>query len=379
MKMRIRCEAAFAVLIVLVMFSYLPRMVSADYCFVYELQDHPNGSITYRLNVAVSESLQEYYSEKSHILISENDFGKFVTPYTLKPIADCLRGIYNDDEDFANGVLMVVHQITYEATRLPKYPVETIVANKGDCDLFSYIAVSILKAGNVNVVLLYYASEDHMNIGVSLPHEPNSARGAIDYVFYNNTKYYMAECTGGDWQQGWRVGECPDELKGATPQVITLENCEQSAPEQISASYGILKPSAVSLDVSSTFLIQGTKVTLSGLLSPPVENMSVTIYVKINGLPWSVLSMDNTDSSGRFTYVWVADVTGMCYLRASWSGDVDYASADSPTRTMTVLPWFLIGLLSLTAILAVIGAVAFLMARHTRLEVSEPKPPEVPS
>ena len=116
------------------------------------------------------------------MLISTNDFATFVTPYALKPIADCLRGIYSDDEDFANGVLMIVHQIPYEDTSLPKYPVETIVANKGDCALFSYIAASIMKAGGLNVVLFYYESEDHMNIGVGLSHEPNYARGKIDYA-----------------------------------------------------------------------------------------------------------------------------------------------------------------------------------------------------
>jgi hypothetical protein len=172
------------------------------------------------LNVAVSESLLEYYLEKSHILISTDDFAKFVTPYALKPIADCLRGIYSDDEDFANGVSMIVHQIPYEESKPSKYPVETIAANKGDCDLFSYIAASIMKAGGLNVVLFYYESEEHMNVGVSLSHEPHYARGAIDYVLHDGTRYYMAECTGGNWQEGWRVGECPDDLKNATLKTV---------------------------------------------------------------------------------------------------------------------------------------------------------------
>jgi len=297
----------------------------------------------------------------------------------LKPIADCLRGIYSDDEDFANGVLMIVHQIPYEVIRPPKYPVETIVANKGDCELFSYLTGSILKAGGLNVVLFYYESEEHMNIGVSLSHEPHWARGAIDYVLHDGTRYYMAECTGGNWQGGWRVGECPDDLKGATVQVVTLENCEQSAPGQVTASYKPLATSTVSLDVSSAFLIQGSSVTLSGQLSLPLQNGTITIYIKANGLPWSELGTASTDSSGRFAYVWLSDVSGICYLRASWSGNEDYASADSPTRTVTVLSWFFIALLSLTVVLVSFGAVVFLMSRQTRSELSEPQPPEIPS
>jgi hypothetical protein len=371
MKMKTKVELALVVLIVFVAISCLPPSVlCTSYVFSYELLDHPSGHIHYNLNVAVSESLLEYYAEKSHMLISTSDFASFVTPYALKPIADCLRGIYTDDEDFANGVLMIVHQIPYEETIPPKYPVETIVANNGDCALFSYIAASIMVAGGLNAVLFYYESVNHMNIGVSLSNEPQYARGDNYYVLHGGTKYYMAECTGGDWQEGWRVGECPDDLQNATLQVITLENCEQSAPGQVSASYKTLAGSAASLDVSSSFLIQGTAVTLSGVLSPPLQNASVTIYIKANGLPWSQLSVISTDSSGHFTYVWLAEASGICSLRASWSGNGDYASTDSPTRTVTVFPWFFIALMDLIVVLASVGAGAFLMSRRKGPDVS---------
>jgi hypothetical protein len=380
MKMKTRSELALVLLIVFVALSCLPpRVLSANYVFSYELLDHPGGNVHYSLNVAISDSLLQYYAEKSHMLISTSDFATFVTPYTLKPIADCLREIYSDDEDFVNGVLMIVHQIPYEETIPPKYPVETIVANDGDCALFSYIAASILKAEGLNVVLFYYESADHMNIGVSLSNEPQYVRGDSYYVFNNGTKYYMAECTGGDWQEGWRVGECPDDLQNATVQVITLENCEQSAPEQVSASYNALAASAASLDVSSAFLIQGTAVTLSGTLSPPLQNATITLYIKANGLPWSELCVISTDSSGCFAYVWLAGSSGICSLRASWSGNGDYASADSPTRTVTVLPWFFIALLVLIVILVGVGIVVFLMSRHGGQEISVPQPPEIPS
>ena len=378
--MKTKFEAALVMLTVFITLSLSFQTVfSANYAVVYELLDHPGGSIHYSLNVAASESLLEYYIEKNHALISNNDFAQFVTPSALKPIADCLWRIYSDDEDFANGVLMVVHQIPYEETRPPKYPVETIVANKGDCDLFSYIAASVMKAGGLDVVLFYYESEEHMNVGVSLSRNPNFSRGTVDYALHNGTRYYMAECTGGNWQDGWRVGECPDELKGVTLQVITLENCEQYAPGQVSTSSKSLAVSTVSLDISSAYLTQGASVRLSGQLSPPLQNKTITIYIKANGLPWSELSRVATDSNGWFKYVLIADVSGICYLRASWSGDDGYASADSPTRTVTVLPRFLIALLSLTVILMGVGTVAFLTSRRRRSEFSEPQPPQIPS
>ena len=134
---------AFLIVIVLLTICYLlPSGFSENYSQSYQLLDKPDGSTYYRLNVTVQQSLYEYYTEKTHSLISNNDFAKFVTPYALKPIADCLFEIYTDDEDFVNGVLMIVHQIPYEETPA-KYPVETIVENKGDCDLFSYVELQL--------------------------------------------------------------------------------------------------------------------------------------------------------------------------------------------------------------------------------------------
>jgi hypothetical protein len=377
--MNSKLSRTLVVVTVLVTFSYLfPYCLSETHSRSYQLLDSPNGSMYYRLNVAVSQSLYEYYHEKSHRLTSNHDFAKFVTPYALEPIAASLWEIYTDNEDFANGVLMIVHQILYNETLPVKYPVETIVENKGDCDLFSYIAASIMKAGGLDVVLLYYENEAHMNVGVYLSDAPHDVRGQAYYVTYNNIWYYVAECTGGNWKYGWRVGECPDDLKHASPEVITLENCEQWAPGQVSASYETLGSSAISLAVSSTNVIQGSTITLSGQLSPHLQNVTVIFYIKINNLPWTVLDTVTTGSNGRFAYAWNAEVAGMCYVRASWSGDNDYAGADSPIRNVMVLSVFFILLLGITVILVCVGTVVFLMSRRSRQEVQEPQPPEVP-
>jgi hypothetical protein len=364
--------------IVLLIISYmLPRGFSENHSQSYQLLDKPDGSTYYRLNVTVQQSLYEYYTEKSHSLNSNSDLAKFVTPYALKPIADCLLEIYTDDEDFVNGVLMIVHQIPYIETPA-KYPAETIAENKGDCDLFSYVAASIVKAGGLDVVLLYYESQAHMNIGVSLSHVPHDAKGQAYYVTYNNIHYYVAEVTGGDWQNGWRVGECPDELKNAPAQVITLENSEQTTYGQVSASYKTLISSTISLIISPTFLIQGGAITLSGQLSPSLQNRTVTIYIKINNSPWKVLDTITTNHLGYFTYAWNIEDNGICYVRSSWYGNNDYAGADSPIQTVTILSTFFVLLLAVTLILVCLGMVVFFISRQTRLEIQEPQPPEIP-
>jgi len=364
--------------VLFIIFYLLPYGFSESYSQSYQLLDEPNGATYYRLTVTVQQSLYEYYIEKSHRLSSNSDFAKFVTPYALKPIADSLLEIYTDDEDFTNGVLMIVHQIPYEATAPVKYPIETIVENKGDCDLFSYIAASIIKAHGLDVVLLYYESQAHMNIGVSLSHVPHDTRSQAYYIMYDDIRYYVAEVTGGNWQNGWRVGECPDDLKTAPVQVITLENCEQWAPGQVSASYKTLVSSTISLSISPTYLIQGGAVTLSGQLSPALQNKTVSIYIKVNNSPWIVLDTVTTNYGGYFTYVWNSETAGICYIRASWSGNDDYAGADSLIQTVTILSTFFVLLLVITLILVSVGIAVFFISRQTQPEVQEPQPPEIP-
>ncbi len=378
--MRTRLSKTASVAAILLAFSSLCiSCFSQNFFCNYQLQDTADGSFFYSLNVGVPESLFEYYVGKDHRLRTDHDFAGFVTPYALQPIADSLAEIYSDDEDLTNGVLMIVHQIPYNETLPSKYPVETIVENRGDCDLFSYVAASILTAARLDVVLLYYESESHMNIGVHLSHPPRDAREQVYYVTHNNIQYYVAECTGGDWQNGWRVGECPDNLKDSSPEAVTLEDCELWAPGQVSASYETLARSTISLTASSVFTIQEGNVVLSGQLTPNLQGQTVMLYLKTSNLPWTALQAVTTQAEGRFEYIWKPDFAGICYIRASWSGNRDYAGTDSPTLNVIVLSSLLIFLIVIVVALVVLGTIALMASRRGAQGIEEPMPPEIPS
>jgi hypothetical protein len=137
--------------------------------------------------------------------------------------------------------------------------------------------------------------------------------------------------------------------------------------------------STMSLTASPTYLIQGNSVTLSGQLSPVSQNATVTIYVKTNSSPWAELTAVTTDSSGRFTYTWVPEDSGIGYVRASWSGNDYYAGADSQTQALTVISVFFVALLGFMLFLVVVGIAVFLISRKTTQEVPAPQPPEVSS
>ncbi len=347
----------------------------------YELLDHPGGSTHYRLNVAITQSLLEYYEQRSHSLNSMNDFGKFVTPYAVEPIATSVRKMCKDDEDFSNAALMIVHQIPYQATIPCKYPVETMMDNAGDCDLLSFVVASILEAGGLQVVLLYYdgGTEAHMNIGISLPQPPQDTRSNVHYVVYEGNRYYVAECTGGDWQAGWRVGEYPEDQGLESAQVISLENIDDPHAGQVSASYENLEASAISLAISPTILMQEGTIALSGDLNPPIENATITIYTRMSGSPWKAFDTTQTTEGGHFSYAFSPENSGICEVRVGWSGTQTFAAADSPIRTITVISAFLLILVSAIIILACLGIAMFIVVRRNSTNVLEPQPPQEPA
>jgi hypothetical protein len=311
--------------------------LAATHKYSYELVHIRDGSTTYRLTVSVTDTLYEYYSSQDHNLYSY-DFSKFVTPDVLKPVADDLWSIYSNEEDFANGVLMIVHQIPYVESDPQKYPVETIVENEGDCDLYSIIAASIMKAGGLDVVLLLLEHYNHMMVGVHLPESPKDARTQAYFYKHEEKKYYVAETTGGDWEKGWRVGECHESLQSASAKIMPLENYERSAPGQVSSSYTIPDSSSLYMSLSTNFVVFQNNVEIRGSLSPSLAGETVTLYVSSLGSRLTMLATVVTDSNGQYCYTWYSPPGGIHSVRANWSGDDEHSGADSSTSRLTVVP-----------------------------------------
>ena len=311
--------------------------LAATHKYSYELVEIPDGSTTYRLTISVTDTLYEYYKSQDHNLYNL-DFSKFVTPDALKPVADDLWSIYSNEEDFANGVLMIVHQIPYVESDPQKYPLETIVENEGDCDLLSIIAASIMNAGGLDVVLLLLKQHDHMMVGVHLPEDPKDARSQVYFYEHEEKKYYVAEATGGNWETGWRVGESHESLQSAPAQIIPLENYERSAPGQVSSSCRIPDSASIYMSLSTSFAVFQNDVEMRGSLSPSLAGENVTLYVSSFGSSLTMLATVVTDSNGQYCYTWHSPPGGVHSVRANWSGDDDYSGADSGTFRLVVVP-----------------------------------------
>ena len=343
-----------ASLFILLLLLLSSSCLAAPYKYSYELLDSPGGDTTYRLTVSITETLYDYYSSQDHNLYSY-DFSKFVTPDALKPIADDLGTIYSTPEDFANGVLMIMHQIPYLESDPQKYPVETIAENEGDCDIFSIVAASIMKAGGLDVVLLLLEQQDHMLVGVHLPESPKDARSQAYFYKHEDRKYYVAETTGNNWKTGWRVGECPEILQKANAKVIPINNYEQSAPAQVSSSYTIPDSSALYMSLSTSFAVFQNDVEINGSLSPSLAGENVTLYISSMGSPLVMLATVETDDNGQYSHRWQSPPGGIYSVRANWSGDEDYTGVDSSTFNLIIVPSELVMVgITLIAFLAIL-------------------------
>ena len=276
-----------------------PQTQTQGYTSSFLLLNKPEGDLTYELNVSIPQTLYQYYSMQSHFTFSDKDLGKFVTPYPLKPIADKLWQIYNNTEEFTNGVLMLVHQITYQEVIQGKYPVETLVDGYGDCDLFVYIAASILEAGGIPTVLIYYQDQLHMEIGVDLGAPPTYARVETYSIRYQNISYYIGECTGSQWRTGWRIGETPSEYQNVSSQIVPLENVMQTYLGQVSATLRELDQSALAIQISPSIMLESNNLTISGQILPQTANENVTLKAKINNDGWTTIGY--CGDSGRWT------------------------------------------------------------------------------
>jgi len=307
------------------------------------------------LYVSVQPSLNNYYGNLSTTVNSDSDYTKFVTPQTVEPIAASIQNITdkmpNSNEQFANAVLSLVHQIPYVITN-PQYPVETIVNNSGDCVPLSTLAASIMIAGGLNVILILYTgiNPEHMNVGVYLPYTPvyhTAGLKPTDFV-YNNRTYWTAECTPAE---DWKVGDQASSLAGAVPVIIPINGTEQSSPGQVASSLNApllassisvgLSQEPLSADASQVQVVSSLgenprSLVVSGLISPAYSGENVSVYVD-SGSSYSYFDAVTNDSGG-YMLVWNFTSAGTYYVSASWSGAFNYAGADSETLTVFAGP-----------------------------------------
>jgi hypothetical protein len=323
---------------ILIAILITPAAFAINYNRTYNTQAQ-FGLANHKIHVSIPSTLYDYYNGKTIKLVNDNQYATLITPDAVKPIAENLRNLTIDnprsDEAFANAALTLVHQIPYAVNDV-QYPIETIVENQGKCDTLSLLAASIMKAGGLNVVLLYFKEVHHINVGVYLPYEPHTTWWWLQPTGYelNGKKYWIAECTSA---MDWKVGDVPPLLIDQTPIIISLENSEPTSPAHVSSKIGkSLNSSSISITLSSnlsSIAPNESTLTITGSILPPYPNETITIYLSQDGIIYNALKT-KTDNWGNYTFNWNLTSTGTSYVRTSWSGNTNCTGADSETLTV---------------------------------------------
>lgn len=93
----------------------------------------------------------------------------------------------------------------------PRYPLETLLERKGDCEDTAILTAVLLRQLGYGSALIFF--DDHCAVGVK---GDRSLEGY--YYEVNNTRYYYLETT----DTGWKVGQMPEKLKNKKALVLPL-------------------------------------------------------------------------------------------------------------------------------------------------------------
>ncbi|MFA5367567.1 MAG: hypothetical protein WC333_06785 [Dehalococcoidia bacterium] len=175
--------------------------------------------------LAIPQSLYDYYVERPRALTQ--DYSIYVTHPSddeyIDTIVDKIKEVaansgYGDREtvnfavSFVQGLPYAEDNVTTPYDEYPRYPIETLVDNGGDCEDTSILMAAILHQMGYGVVLL--SLPNHMAVGVL-------GGEGVSGTYFSHTdggKYYYLETTG----SGWEIGQLPPAYKDASAYIYDI-------------------------------------------------------------------------------------------------------------------------------------------------------------
>jgi len=144
---------------------------------------------------------REYYDFAKYL---NEDPGFVVAREMANKLEQLAEHYHFDEKEKVEFIASFVQHLKYESDgkyEYPRYPIETLVDQKGDCEDSAILLASLLQAIGYKVVLL--SPVGHMGVGLAID-------GKLDGVGVNHEdyNYYYIETT----NKGWGIGDYPDHL-----------------------------------------------------------------------------------------------------------------------------------------------------------------------
>jgi len=185
------------------------------------------GGRTYRWEVPIPAELLEYYRRKPRTrdyseYVKDSHDDQYLASLCSKLSQADAASDWSGKIDF---VLAFVQSLKYAPDETlgydeyPRYPIETLVDEGGDCEDTSILFAAIVRELGYGCVLLRFDESRHMAAGVRISSDviADWRKGyALTYYEDDGKFYAYCETTG----SGWRIGEKPDWVTDKAAAVI---------------------------------------------------------------------------------------------------------------------------------------------------------------
>jgi hypothetical protein len=167
------------------------------------------GGYRFTLNIPLGTHTYNYYKRQS----KRNSYASYAQEHIGYAYLSQLAKQLKIDADELGYTAFVQQNITYtkdpynNGFDYPKYPIETLVEKKGDCEDSAILLVALLKLFNFDALLIQVPS--HMAVGIACDN-------CSSYYNFEGEKYAYIETTNPKWE----IGNIPSEYKKASAQLI---------------------------------------------------------------------------------------------------------------------------------------------------------------
>jgi len=166
-----------------------------------------HNSPTY--TIEIPKPLYEYYRRQPH----DRNYAKYAISDLDRKILNSIIMDFKENTDSkieaSHNIVAFVQSLPYFKDAVstgydeyPRYPIETLVDNGGDCEDTAILTAALLKEMNYDVVLFRFPK--HMALGITCL----GCSGT--YYTYHDKQYFFLETTANNWV----VGQMPSSLKG---------------------------------------------------------------------------------------------------------------------------------------------------------------------
>jgi len=171
--------------------------------------------------VSVSDRIRRGVAGYDFLVTTRDSYVRLVANKLHEAAAE--KGYESYDE--VSFVLSFVQSLPYTSDSVtagydeyPRFPIETLVDDGGDCEDTSILFATIVLILNYSAVFI--SPPNHLAVGVW----GTNLHGY--YITYQDRDYYYCETTGEDW----KIGDVPDEFQGATADIYSINPHNQYNP-----------------------------------------------------------------------------------------------------------------------------------------------------